>query len=387
MRRASQRVGSLWLSKATGSFDPSRWFVYPYFQETLEQYGDVIPGKVEVHRDHFADFTRYGFDDATAEDDWAFVDEVKQKLLAGEDVPPLVRQNGRPFDGIHRAWAAKLIGWRTAPVFNLEAEEVDPKPPRKARRYIRPRARLRPRAPKLRSRRAKQTVKLLDPDRAPRQIEAELEPATDHAIEAGAHAPLSYVGAGMTGIVFADKLKRRAYKVARSPVAKRTMSEEVEWFQAAERDPFVSKYVLPRVKWDEKAGVRISPYMHGDHPRWKDEEQVRKLHEQIEKHMLKHGWTAPEYKPDSYVMTNTGPVLVDASMPQRVGRTLIRYTNDILEERRPAHGFDDSPTQLAYYVRREIKTERNPQGTIELDEGLATLARLKAAGATEWTDL
>ena len=235
----------------------------------------------------------------------------------------------------------------------------------------------------------KETVKILNADRAPQHIAAELEPAADRAIAAGARTPLTYVGAGMTGIVFTDKHKIRAYKIARHEPAKNTMREEVEWFRAAERDPFVGKHVLPRVKWDEKTGVRVSPLMRGEHPRsWGGQEsQVRELHEQIGKHMLKRGWTAPEYKPDSYIMTRTGPVLVDASMPQRVGRTLVRYSDDILEGRRPARDFDDSPNQRAFYIRREIKTDRNPEGTIELDEGLAALARLKAHGATEWTEL
>jgi hypothetical protein len=235
----------------------------------------------------------------------------------------------------------------------------------------------------------KQSVKLLGPDRAPAHIQAELAPAVDRAIASGARTPLTFVGVGMTGIVFTDKHKIRAFKVARHEPAKNTMREEVEWFRAASRDPFVSKHVLPRVKWDEKTGVRVSPLMRGEHPRsWGGQEiQVRELHEQIGKYMLKRGWTAPEYKPDSYIMTRTGPVLVDASMPQRVGRTLVRYADDILEGRRQPYDDGDTPNQLAFYVRREIKTDRNPKGTIELTEGLAALARLKEHGATEWTDL
>jgi hypothetical protein len=233
----------------------------------------------------------------------------------------------------------------------------------------------------------KESVKLLNADRAPSHIQAELEPAADRAIASGARTPLTYVGAGMTGIVFTDKHRLRAYKVARDSVSRDTIAEEVEWFRAAERDPFVGKHVLPRVKWDEKTGVRVSPLMRGDHPRWADERKVRELHEQIEKHMLKRGWTAPEFKTDSYVVTKAGPILVDASMPQRVGRTLLKHADAVISGKKAPRGHEDTPTELAFYVRREIKTDRNPEGTIELDEGLAALARLKAHGATEWTEL
>lgn len=234
----------------------------------------------------------------------------------------------------------------------------------------------------------KETVKIANRDRAPSSIQAELEPAADRAIASGARTPLSYVGAGMTGIVFTDKFRSRAYKVARDPVSRNMIAEETEWFRSAERDAFVGRHVLPRVKWDEKTGVRVSPLMRGEHPRGdKETKQSYEVHKQIGEHMLKRGWTAPEYKPDSYIMTKTGPVLVDASMPQRVGKRLIRYAEDIIAKKRPSRGFDDSPTQLAFYVRREIKTDRNPQGTIDRDEGLEALAYLKAHGATEWTEL
>lgn len=95
----------------------ARWRDYPYFFETLEEYGATIPVEVRVSYERFSDFTRRGFDD---EDDWTFVDEVADRMRGGEDIPPLIRgEDGRVSDGVHRAFAAKQLGIRTAPVLRL----------------------------------------------------------------------------------------------------------------------------------------------------------------------------------------------------------------------------------------------------------------------------
>ena len=93
----------------------SRWADYPYFIETLEEFGD-IPELVTVKWGPFVDFTKYGFDD---DGEWDFVDEVAARMKAGADIPPLIREGGRPLDGVHRAFAAKSLGIRSAPIVEL----------------------------------------------------------------------------------------------------------------------------------------------------------------------------------------------------------------------------------------------------------------------------
>lgn len=60
----------------------------------------------------------------------------------------------------------------------------------------------------------------------PEQYREEIEAAAERALGAGARPPLSYVGMGMTGIVFSDRTRNLAYKVARSTYARSMLAEE-----------------------------------------------------------------------------------------------------------------------------------------------------------------
>ena len=116
-RRTTSTYESLWLTRSRKPLVVrlDRWADYPYFIETLEEFGD-IPELVTVKWGPFADFTKYGFDD---DGEWDFVDEVAARMKAGADIPPLIREGGRPLDGVHRAFAAKSLGLKAAPVVDL----------------------------------------------------------------------------------------------------------------------------------------------------------------------------------------------------------------------------------------------------------------------------
>ena len=127
--RQRQPRESLWLTRSRKPMVVrlDRWADYPHFIETLEEFGP-IPELVTVKWGPFGDFTKYDFDEldrdedeseSAADDDWAFVRDVAARMKAGADIPPLIREKGFRFDGVHRAFAAKSLGIRTAPIVEL----------------------------------------------------------------------------------------------------------------------------------------------------------------------------------------------------------------------------------------------------------------------------
>lgn len=163
-----------------------------------------------------------------------------------------------------------------------------------------------------------------------------------------------YMGAGMTGVVFC--VGEVAYKVARStqPISHSMFGDEAEWLDAAARVGSVAPHVARIHRFDpvNLVIVRDCPRKDPDQSMSRWESRLWDLHREIERDMLPHGWTAPEFKPDSYVLTAQGPILVDASMPSRVGAVLARYVEGIVAGARPLG--NDSPSDLAFAVRREV---------------------------------
>lgn len=234
------------------------------------------------------------------------------------------------------------------------------------------------------------------PDRAWKVIEPEWASIIDRARAAGAHLPLEYKGAGMTSVVLCElwaqgKGTARAFKVGRQPATVNgkpsqtyhTLAEEAEWLEAAKRVPGVSRHVASIDRFDHKNNVIIRYCAHGRAGRWGDEDRLRTLHDVIDREMRKHGWTAPEFKGDSYVIDPYDvPVLVDASMPSRVGQNLVNYTRDILNGERPRASYEDNEN-LAFHIRAE-----RDNGTIPPDVAEAVLEELRVPKNTraEWKE-
>lgn len=195
------------------------------------------------------------------------------------------------------------------------------------------------------------------------------------AIAAGAKPPLEYIGTGMTAVVFC--VNGVAYKVARG---ENFLEDEAEWLDTAKTVPWVKDHVAKIHHFDTRnfvivrecpmPGPDMTPYRYGDG-------KLFDLHQEIRKRMIPHGWTAPEFKLDSYVITARGPVLVDASMPARVGKRFLRYVQDLLEGLRESDGHE-WPGSVASVIRTEIIDGRLTQG--EAQETLTRLAELEAAG-------
>jgi hypothetical protein len=102
---------------------------------------------------------------------------------------------------------------------------------------------------------------------------------------------------------------------------------------------------------------------------WGDDAKLRKLHHKIWDVMIPRGWTAPEYKEDSYIIRPSGQaVLVDISMVMRVGENLAGWTEDVLEGRRQT---TDSWHDLAFFLIRERR-----EGTVAAERANPIIRRL-----------
>jgi hypothetical protein len=208
----------------------------------------------------------------------------------------------------------------------------------------------------------------------PGAIAGEMRSAVARAVAAGAAPRLEFIGAGMTGIVLSDG--KYAYKVARHDPG--VLAEEAEWFVDAARTPFVKDHVPKHVRWNAQHGVLVRDFVDGRPGRWGDESRLFDLHRAMEKHMLKAGWSMPEFKGDSYIIAENGhPILVDGSLPSRVGKNLVRYVEDALAGRRTPR---ESMSDLAFALRREIIAKHNPHGTIPAKDVLRLLKQLREAG-------
>jgi hypothetical protein len=101
-------MGNLWVKSSVPlRVDPERWRDYPYFFESFEQYGIELPATVVVLWKPLKEYLdAIVTDDEGSEDVLDYIASIREMLMGGEDVPPLLLSKGRLFDGQHRAWAA-----------------------------------------------------------------------------------------------------------------------------------------------------------------------------------------------------------------------------------------------------------------------------------------
>lgn len=224
---------------------------------------------------------------------------------------------------------------------------------------------------------------VVDPEYVAHAVLPQMQDIVERAILAGAKPPLEYVGAGMTSVVLCSG--KRAYKTARSErtISLGTLHDEAEWMETAGTVPWVKDRVARFHRFDSKnvvivrecptPGPDMTPYRYGESKLWD-------MHQEIGKQMIPNGWSAPEFKPDSYVITENGPLLVDASFASRVGQRLLDYTRDLIEGRREP-GIREKPEGAAFDIRNEIGRTLTEE---EVSEVLAELQRLESSG-NRWT--
>lgn len=219
-----------------------------------------------------------------------------------------------------------------------------------------------------------------DAEYVPSIVIPQMDDIVRRAFAAGAKPPLEYVGAGMTAVVLCSG--KTAFKVANNAERDIFLRDEAEWLETAKKVPWVKDYVARIKRFDPENAVIVRECPTSERY-WGGygEGKLFDLHQEIEKRMIPYGWTSPEFKLDSYVITKDGPVLVDASMPSRVGKRLLDYARDLMRGRRDPKSDYERPSDLAFAVRMEIGRTLAPE---EADETLAALAKLEAAG-NRWT--
>lgn len=194
---------------------------------------------------------------------------------------------------------------------------------------------------------------VVDIEYMPVAVMGEIDSVVARALGAGAVQPLTYIGTGMTSIVLCD-VNGVGWKVARRVTDSLAgmLEDEAEWLATAVEVPWVRDHVARFNAYHPAELVIERECVFGSRGGWSNDRPLHDIHGEIERRMLPHGWTAPEFKEDSYISTkDRGWVLVDASMGRRVGDVLVAYVIDVIEKRRPAR---DSLEDLAFFVRMEV---------------------------------
>lgn len=201
----------------------------------------------------------------------------------------------------------------------------------------------------------------------PHFILPEIDESLMRAMAAGARPPLRYLGAGMFGIVYGDHWGR-AWKVARigdvsaAPKGRLFMLDEIgseyEWLRAAAQSE-ISRHVPEAYAIYPDQIVLEREFVEGYEGTWADDRRLMDLHKTIEAAMLPRGWTAPEFKENSYIIKpDNTPVLVDVGMAMRVGMNLTGYVEAVLGGL-PSH---ENWRDLAFALLSEMRQKTVPEG-------------------------
>ena len=211
---------------------------------------------------------------------------------------------------------------------------------------------------------------LTNPEDVPAFLASEIPDAIRRVRATGAVPMLTYLGSGAYGHVFCD-VSGRGFKAGRHDTAANrwSISEEAAWLRAANRVPGVREHVAKYYSYDAANNVLIRECVKQREYHRKNEKKIWELHDRIRGRMIKVGWSAPEFKPESYaVVPGRGPVLFDASSALRVGSNLVRLVTDALA------GRVDYPyplRDLSYDLRAEIPRSVTPEVGKRLEERIS----------------
>jgi hypothetical protein len=204
----------------------------------------------------------------------------------------------------------------------------------------------------------------------------EIEDAAARIVASGAHAPLTFVGMGQFGVVFCDE-RGVGFKAGRRPDSKSNrdaMAEEAEWLRVASTVPGVREHVARFRRYHPSTVVIERECVKAQALNRRVKADRWQLHRAIEAAMIPYGYAAPEYKDDSYVWSSgRGWILVDASMPAKVGGRLVAEA-----ARTMAGQTEEDPGDLAFHVRMESGRTITPTRAARLSERLETMKRTGA---------
>jgi len=170
------------------------------------------------------------------------------------------------------------------------------------------------------------------------------------AAAAGAHASsLRYVGSGGEGMVFADE-QGKAHKVSRNrrPGAMQKLRNEAEANQALMGTP-AEQYVAKVHNYNPEHDVLTRNYVQGRPGTW-GSQGLREAYDVIAKELDKKGWTAPEFKEDSFIQPEGGgpPKMVDLGFVNPKGAVLVSRLKERIENLDPKDDFFDLNLDITY---------------------------------------
>jgi hypothetical protein len=135
------------------------------------------------------------------------------------------------------------------------------------------------------------------------------------------------------------------------------LEEEYEWLRAAAGTSIADSVAKVMAMHPEHV-VLERECVQGWPGGWSEGKRLRDLHAAIEKAMEPLGWTAPEFKENSYIIGKNGtPTLVDISMAQRLGMNLVRYVEEVLTGTRTS---PETWHDHAFFILREIPHKTIP---------------------------
>lgn len=198
------------------------------------------------------------------------------------------------------------------------------------------------------------------------------------AIKSGAVPPLEFVGMGMAGTVLCDP--RHAFKVAHSKKQHIRLSEEAEWFEAANSIPQVRPYVAKLVQYNQPLGVTVRECVRGKPGAWYANEPAQALFSKVAPYMLAAGWTMPEMKSDSVVYDSSGHgKIIDATHgAHRVSDRLLDWVEETLSGQRK-YELGDNDSLLLRYIQNEFGAGSGT--TISKARAAKLIAKLREMGA------
>lgn len=177
-----------------------------------------------------------------------------------------------------------------------------------------------------------------------------------------------YLGAGATAVVLLGP-EGNAYKVARSEFATEMLSTEYEYLTSMQGSDVGG--ALPRPMGFQN-GVLVREGVPGRAGRW-GTRGLRELYERIAAESRAHEWTPPEFKEDSFIVTDDGRiVMVDVGFTNRTGNRHADYVEAQLEA--GEHFTERDARDAAWALRMDAADELvSPMRARELQARLEAL--------------